>query len=343
MPRKVIGAMTPHPPAPAREACARTAHWNLGDPDSYPEMVMAKRDLLERFSRIVLGYTVPAEITSGASESNLLALLYWRSQGKKRVVATPGTHYSVRKAAYTLGLAYVEERDPRPRSEDVIVATIGKTEYGTTDPVPGLYERAVAAGAGLHVDAAYAGTLARAYDPSLLPRLDETLATVTVDLHKIPESPPPAGVLFTYSTEALESLSWQAPYIPSGRQFGILGTRPGCVVAAASLSLRIVVEEYPGGTNALLEKLNTIVEEISGVLRGAGYKPVGGPFPVRCLVHPETPRIIERLASRGIGVYRCGDGRGIRIVGMPHLLWEGYEWIVNELRTAAIGEEGVRG
>jgi len=337
MPRRVIGAMTPHPPAPARDACARTAHWNLGDPDSYPEMVEAKHDLLERFSQIVLGYNAPAEITSGASESNLLALLYWRQQGKKRVLATPDTHYSVRKAAYTLGLTYTQTTNPQPASEDVIVATIGKTEYGTTDPVPELYEKAVAAGAGLHVDAAYAGTLARAYNPRLLPRLDETLATVTVDLHKIPESPPPAGVLFAYDPRVLEILTWPAPYIPSGRQFGILGTRPGCVVAAASLSLRIVVEEHPGGPAVLLEKLNRIVDAISRSLQDAGYEPVGGPFPVRCLFHPEAPRIIEHLTRRGVGVYRCGDGRGVRIVGMPHLLWEGYEWIVNELRAAALG------
>jgi len=337
MPRKVIGAMTPHPPAPAREACARTSHWNLGDPDSYPEMVEAKKDLLERFSHIVLGYTVPAEVTSGASESNLLALLYWRLQGKKRVLATPDTHYSVRKAAHILGLSYTETDNPQPTGEDIVVATVGKTEYGTTDPVRDLYEKAAASGAGLHVDAAYAGTLARAYDPKLLPRLDETLATVTVDLHKIPESLPPAGVLFTYDTRVLETLSWQAPYIPSGRQFGMLGTRPGCVVAAASLSLRIVVEEHPGGPAALLEELNNVVVTISEKLRDAGYRPIGGPFPVRCLLHSETPRIIERLALRGIGAYRCGGGRGLRIVGMPHLLWEGYEWIVNELRAAALG------
>jgi len=342
-PRRVIGAMTPHPPSPAREACVRTIHWNLGDPDSYPEMVEEKHDLIDRFSRIVFGRTMPGELTSGASESNMLAALYWRARGKKRIIATPGTHYSVRKAAILLGMEYQEQADPQPTRDDLLVLTVGKTEYGMSDPVGDLVERAARAGAGVHVDAAYAGTIARLVDPSLVPQLDSTLATLTVDLHKIPESPPPAGVLFAAEEGILEQLWWRAPYIPTGRQFGLLGTRPGCIVRAASISLRLVVEERPGGPSSLLHTLNSIIEDIVSRLETYGFQARGGPFPIRCLEHPKTGEILDQLRKQGVSAYRCGGGRGVRIVALPHHEWEGYEWVIKELQEAARAVGGVKG
>ena len=331
---RVIGAMTPNPPWPARYACAMYSHWNLGDPASYPEMLEEKQNLLNRFSNIVFGRQYPGELTSGATESNILALLYWRRKGKRRVVATPTTHYSIRKATEILGMEYSLVGESRITSADVVVITIGTTEYGGISPDPGIIEEARRVGAGVHVDAAYAGAIARYLGEPPVKGLDETVATMSVDLHKIPESPPPAGVLYTYDTEVLETLSWEAPYIPTSRQFGLLGTRPGCVVKAASVALRVTMEEYPGGPSKLASDLAGMVSKLAEELEPLGFQPIGGPYPVRCMLHDNTGRIIEGLKRRGISAYTCHGGRGIRIVAMPHYLWEGYEWMINEIRQA---------
>jgi aromatic-L-amino-acid decarboxylase len=82
-------------------------------------------------------------------------------------VCSEHAHSSVEKAARMLGMelrkAPVDD-ELRMRVDlpfdDVaaVVATVGTTSFASVDPVPELAERAHAAGAWLHVDAAYAGS-----------------------------------------------------------------------------------------------------------------------------------------------------------------------------------------
>ena len=181
---QVIGGMIPDPPWPARAACAKWAHTNKGDLDSYPNLREVHDDVVRRFSNIVFGSKYPGMMTSGATESNILALLYWRKQGKKRVVAFPHTHYSVRKAAYILGLEYVEtdyaKLASKVKNSDVIVVTLGTTETGAVDPLNEIAELASRRGAVVHVDAAYYGTILRHSNrvESIELGLDDTISTI---------------------------------------------------------------------------------------------------------------------------------------------------------------------
>ncbi len=338
--RRVIGGMIPDPPWPAREACSRWSHTNLGDIESYPLLKHELDDLLERFSRIVFSRIYPGFLTSGATESNLLALMYWRKKGKRRVIATKASHYSVSKAAYILGMGYreysIDEIVDNAGPNDVVVVTMGKTETGFVDDVDLIYDRVREKGAAIHIDAAYFGSIARFVLGKDL-YLDEFMATFAVDLHKIPESPPPAGVLFAFSDKVIEDLWFESPYLPGKRQFGILGTRPGCSVFAASVSLRIVMEDWPGGPSGLAYDLNSVVDDIVGDLSRVGFESIGGPAPIRCIKHKYIYKIRKYLENNGYRVYSC-LGDGIRIVAMPHHIWQGYKWIKDALVTAA--EEG---
>lgn len=344
---RVIGGMIPDPPWPAREACARWAHTNKGDLGSYEGLKEVHDDVIERFSRIVFGGIYPGMMTSGATESNLLSLLYWRNRGKRRVVAFPHTHYSVRKAAYILGMEYVETSyssiETLIENTDVVVATLGTTEMGRVDPLEYIVEVARAKGASVHIDAAYYGTIARHSKASGIDKLElnDTVATLAVDLHKIPESPPPAGAIYAWDENVLESLWFESPYIPGKRQFGALGTRPGCVVYAASISLRLVVEEWPSGPEGLARDLEDMIRDVEVELGDYGYSSIGGPAPIRCLMHQNIDNIIDYIKRRGYSVYRCSNG-GLRIVAMPHLLWKGYRWIIRILQEASSKGVGVK-
>jgi aromatic-L-amino-acid decarboxylase len=108
-------------------------------------------------------------IEDTASTSSLAALIAARHvTGRNVVVCSEHAHSSIEKDARMLGmeLRKVPVDDELRMCVDgyelddvaAVVATVGTTSFASVDPVRGLAERAHAAGAWLHVDAAYAGS-----------------------------------------------------------------------------------------------------------------------------------------------------------------------------------------
>jgi aromatic-L-amino-acid/L-tryptophan decarboxylase len=108
-------------------------------------------------------------IEDTASTSTLAALIAAReATGRNVVVCSEHAHSSVEKDARMLGMelrkvAADEELRMRPDGFELadvaaVVATVGTTSFASVDPVRALAERCRAAGAWLHVDAAYAGS-----------------------------------------------------------------------------------------------------------------------------------------------------------------------------------------
>jgi len=111
-------------------------------------------------------------IEDGASSGLITALAAARAAApdRKVVVCSAHTHSSTIKAARLLELevrmspvdaAYALRTDELDLSDAcAVVATIGTTSSTAVDPVAAIADRAAAAGAWLHVDAAYAGAAA---------------------------------------------------------------------------------------------------------------------------------------------------------------------------------------
>jgi aromatic-L-amino-acid decarboxylase len=107
-------------------------------------------------------------IEDTASTSTLAALIAARHvTGRDVVVCSEHAHSSVEKGARMLGmeLRKVPVGPDLAMQSDIplddvaaVVATVGTTSFASVDPVRELAERAGAAGAWLHVDAAYAGS-----------------------------------------------------------------------------------------------------------------------------------------------------------------------------------------
>jgi aromatic-L-amino-acid decarboxylase len=108
-------------------------------------------------------------IEDSASTSTLAALIAARYvTGRNVIVCSEHAHSSVDKAARMLGMelrkAPVDDELSMRADVDLsdaaaVVATVGTTSFASVDPVRELAARAHSAGAWLHVDAAYAGSV----------------------------------------------------------------------------------------------------------------------------------------------------------------------------------------
>ncbi len=152
-----------------------------------------------------------------------------------RVLATAASHFSVARSALLLGLeddAVVEvATDARGRMDadalaaaladtaaagDVVmavVATAGTTDRGCVDPLAAVADACDAAGAWLHVDAAYGGGLLVA--PARRHLLDgiERARSVTVDFHKTFFQPVSSSALVVRDPADLARTAWHADYL----------------------------------------------------------------------------------------------------------------------------------
>ncbi len=330
---RVLGGMTPRPPPDVLEVCRLYSWQNMGDPESYTASREAASYIVSTASLVVFGREYPGWVTSGASEGNLLALYALREMGYRRVLYFQSAHYSIPKSARILGMRaeplpvaggyepLLGELRSRLGEGDIVVATVGTTETGYIDPVVEIAELAGARGAVVHVDAAFAGPIMRHLGEGKAPRsLGGAVTSIVMDMHKVPEAPAGVGLLLASDKGIIDLLYHKAPYIPSGRQFGVLGTRNGGPVIAAAYALSKLVEY---GVERLAGELMDAALELVSRLGPHGYRtPHGVETPILCLIHPHHDRVFRRLGEMGYKAYRCLEGRGVRMAVMPHLIPE---------------------
>ncbi|MFD9224466.1 pyridoxal phosphate-dependent decarboxylase family protein [Streptomyces sp. NPDC060064] len=170
-----------------------------------------------------------ALVTTGGTESNQLALLLARERhGAVQVVCGAGTHHSVHRAAWLLGLpepvtvpassgtidlAALDDALTDLYGPLLVAATAGTTDTGRIDPLPEIADLCERHGVELHVDAAYGGPLLfSASRRSLLNGLDRA-HSVTIDLHKMGWQPVAAGLLAVPDRARLAPLGHTADYL----------------------------------------------------------------------------------------------------------------------------------
>jgi aromatic-L-amino-acid/L-tryptophan decarboxylase len=139
-------------------------HWRASPAST--ELELRTVDWVRRLLGLPDGWHGHIEDT--ASTSTLAALIAARHvTGRNVVVCSEHAHSSVEKAARMLDLELrkVEADGDQRMHADVplddvaaVVATVGTTSFASVDPVRELADRTHAAGAWLHVDAAYAGS-----------------------------------------------------------------------------------------------------------------------------------------------------------------------------------------
>ncbi len=152
-----------------------------------------------------------------------------------RILCSEVAHFTVEKSAAQLGLgtdavvrvAVDDEFRMRPeslrialdgmRDQDLlpfaVVATAGTTDFGSVDPLPEIAALSKAAGAWLHVDAAYGGVLL--FSPRHREKLNgiESADSLSIDFHKLFWQPIPASAFLLRDARNFELIELHADYL----------------------------------------------------------------------------------------------------------------------------------
>ncbi len=338
----ILGSMTTAPEPEAVAVFRRFIHVNANDPWLYPAVSELEKEAVAMLGEVLGCSGCSGMITSGGTEANIAALYLAREAGYGRVYATAAAHDSVRKAARLLRMEYVEVpmRDYRidpealdklmgEKGEGVVVATMGTTGVGTVDPIEAVAEVAAKNGSVVHVDAAYGGFIVpplRGWEG--LGFGNDAVVSATIDPHKF-GAPIPAGGLVVKSRDWLSPLIFEARYMPSGEQLGLLGTRPGASIVATWALLKRL------GRSGIAERaarLMGMARWVYGRLSAAGVALAAEPeVPIVCVKTRRESVVIDALRGMGLYLYRCGVVRGVRAVMMPHVTYSHLTRLVNAL------------
>ena len=245
----------------AQRAYARFSSENALNTEAFPSLRRIQSEVVGMVAGLVHGDDAAAGfMTSGGTESLLLAVLAAREHGRKErgierpeMVLPASAHAAFEKAAHYFGVRSVRVavRDDFRADLDatakaitpstvLVVGSAPQYPQGVIDPIEALAELAAGAGALCHVDACMGGMvlpfLERLGEP--VPRWDFRVPGVTsisVDLHKYGYTAKGASVLLHRSKElrrhqTFATRNWLGGAYGSS---GVLGTKSGGALAAA--------------------------------------------------------------------------------------------------------------
>jgi tyrosine decarboxylase/aspartate 1-decarboxylase len=356
---QILGSMCTAPHPLAVEAHILFLEANLGDPGHFPGARRLETEYIAHLFRLAGGRPPGADgqVTGGASEANLLALMSMRESTGRRQVVVPATgHFSFQKAAKLLGMHLViadVDDDYRVRPEAMaakigpetagIVGIAGSTQVGSVDPIEALSDIAQEHELPLHVDAAFGGYV--------LPFLPEDhpsrarfgfdlpgVTTVAVDSHKMGMGTMGAGALLVRHARLMDHFSVPTPYLSTRRQRGVLGTRSAAPVAAAWALFEAL--GHHGYRQSVADAMaNT--RHAAATLDEAGITPLIPP-PLNILAVPcRAPvRLQATLAERGWRINVLPRLRAARLVMMPHVTRELLDAFLPDLVAAVAGQKG---
>lgn len=311
---------------------------------------------------------VAGAMTSGGTESILLAVKAYRDLARERglrgtpeMVVPASAHPAFLKAAQYFGVRPVVVPAAADYRADVdatraaitartilLVASAPCFPFGKIDPIEALGVIAQAHGIGLHVDACV-GAFVLPFLAQRLPQLpafDFSVPGVTslsADLHK-----------YGYALKGASAILYRNAGLRRGQFFvdtgwagglfgspGLLGTRPGGIIAAAwAAMLRLGEDGYRRLAN---ETLDLALRLQAGIRAIPGLRIVGEPdMTVFAFTSDELDifAVADRLATLGWHIDRQNDPPSIHLVVTPNHR-QSVEPFLADLAAAA-GDPGVR-
>jgi len=153
--------------------------------------------------------------------------------------------------------------------------------------------------------------------------------TMTIDPHKMGQAAVPAGGFLARSSEVLDALAVDTPYLESTDQATLTGTRSGGGVASAVAAMEAL---WPDGYRKQYERSQENAEWLADALAERGYGVVDPELPLVAADVP--PTLFDRLREQGWRISRTGTGE-LRVVCMPHVTRDMLESFVADVDALA--------
>jgi sphinganine-1-phosphate aldolase len=245
--------------AMAAKAYSAFAQENTLAVNLFPSMALLREELLGALAALLNAPAVHGVLTTGGTESNLVAVWAAAARARTRGVAAPtivvpySAHPSFYKAASLLGIqeirvpttsAFVADlksvRNAITRDTALLVASAPAYSHGLVDPVEELGAVALEHDVPLHVDACL-GSFVLPFLADLgreVPEFDfsvQGVTSISADLHKQGFAPKGISAVLFRDPESRRLTLTRFENWPSGRYVteGLAGSKSGGVLAAA--------------------------------------------------------------------------------------------------------------
>lgn len=251
-----------------RDALAMYASSNGLDPTAFPSLLQMENEVVGTAARLLDGEHAVGTVTSGGTESVLLAVLTARDAHPEiadpQMVLPTTIHAAFLKAAHYFGvepvLVDVDPRTFRADPEAMAAAVTDSTillagsapsyAHGVVDPIPEIAATAARAGIRCHVDACIGGWVLpylAAVDRASVPAWDFVVPGVTsisVDLHKYAYTPKGVSLLLHRTPELRRPQYFAAAAWPGYTMLNstMQSTKSGGPLAAAWAVTRAIGE-----------------------------------------------------------------------------------------------------
>ncbi|WP_406670658.1 tyrosine decarboxylase MfnA [Methanolobus sp. ZRKC4] len=348
----VLSSMCTYPHRIAVEAHMQFIESNMGDFGLFQGTYNLEKEVLSMLSHLLHHPDASGYTTTGGTESNIQAIRSMRNLflqrskcDKPNLVVPDSAHFSfdkvsdildveLRKASLDEHLRVSIDSVNSLIDENTIglVGIAGSTEFGQVDPIDKLSEIALKNNIFLHIDAAFGGFV--------LPFLEEVykfdfllpgVTSIAIDPHKMGLSTIPSGVLLFRSSDFLESLKADTPYLTVSTQYTLTGTRSGAAVAATYAVMKFLGKEgYRKMVSECMDLTHYLLKKLADMDVHPLIEPV---MNVVALEVPKSDIVRSRLANEfNWQVSITQNPHGLRLVIMPHVTFEMIDSFVQDLK-----------
>ena len=331
----------------AKQAYALYQSENALGPMAFPSLRQMESDVVGMgLSLLHAPEGARGSMTSGGTESILLAVKACRDEARSRGIDTAGAeivaprsaHPAFDKAAHYLGLRVVRVPVAEDLRADVaamaaavtprtllLVGSVPCFPYGVIDPIAELSALALARGLWLHVDACVGGYFApfARRNGAPVPPFDFELPgvrSISADLHKYGYAAKGASTIFHRSEDGWRHQVFEFEDWPAGGMHTptVAGTRPGGAIASAWAVMQYLgVEGYCEKARAVTQTREKLMAAIRGIdgLRTHG-DPILGLFTYGSDGF-DIFAVWGRMARRGWFTGLTTEPRGIHLMLSP--------------------------
>jgi glutamate/tyrosine decarboxylase-like PLP-dependent enzyme len=310
------------------EAAALVAlHDNALNTHAFPSLAEIQSEVCNSVAALLHGDTAAGFMTSGGTESILMAVKAARERGhaergitEPEMVIAESAHAAFHKASHYFGLR-VHKVPVRPDwradvdamagcvNENTVLVVGSAPQYpqGVIDPIPELAALASDVGASFHTDACMGGFVLPfmellGHDVAPWDFRVPGVTTISADIHKLGYAPKGASVLLhrrkelrRYQTFVFDD--WLGGFYASP---GMQGTRPGLpMVTAWAVMQHLGIDGYKHLTDVTIRAARAIVD---------GVRAIDG---LSVLGEPEA-HVVAIAADKGVDIFAVADAMARR-------------------------------